>query len=523
MLSKFKHLKQLKQWMNRMLRPKDGDQDGHSDDDNAIDTQLNPNEDKRKTMILAGVIIVLAVLAYAGYSFLSPKKVNEEAVKQDNFVKIKDRTFTEEDTTSALSQQQSTIDELQRQLRLLSEKYDSLNKSQNKQQTEFNTQNTALQTQLKEAQEAMEKAIADQAQQPQQTQQKPLVTTAANMQPKGTRLDGSQNNDNALGDPRRYDPTHMAGVIPVMQSFSNPFIQAEHAKQAKLAEGNKYKRTWKNFVPTGTFCRAVLLGGADANAGVDSQGDTSPILFKIENNCILPNGKYSRLKGGFITASVYGRISSERGIVRLDNFSLVRKDGTILDIPVEGTAFDIGGKNGIRGIPVLKNGKIIQMSGLSGLLSGIGGALNQASTTTSVSPLGTTQSIDPSKVAQAGLGQGAQTALSKVAEYYLKLAEQYSPIIQLNAGAMVDIVFLKGFPIEDEKMMQRYENAVNNARMQSQQAANVQTIQIPTNPLMQNIPKPYGQMQANNTPTITPSLSYNQAFNETTQDKLGAY
>ena len=506
-----------------MLRPKNGDLDGHSDDDNVIDTQLNPNEDKRKTMILAGVIIVLAVLAYAGYSFLSPTKTKKAAATQDNFVKIKDRTFTEEDTTSALSQQQSTIDELQRQLRLLSEKYDSLNKSQNKQQAEFDSQNTALQTQLKEAQDAMKKAIED------QSHQKPLLNPAANQQPKGTRLDGSQsgqnnqNNDNALGDPRRYDPTHMAGVIPVMQSFSNPFIQAENAKKAKLAEGSKYKRTWKNFVPTGTFCRATLLGGADANAGVDSQGDTSPILFKIENNCILPNGKYSRLKGGFITASVYGRISSERGIVRLDNFSLVRKDGTILDIPVEGTAFDVGGKNGIRGVPVLKNGKIIQMSGLSGLLSGIGGAINQASTTTSVSPLGTTQSIEPSKVAQAGVGQGAQTALAKVAEYYLKLAEQYSPVIQLNAGAMVDIVFLKGFPIEDEKMMQRYENAVNNARVQSQQAANVQTIQIPTNPLMQNVPKPYGQMQANNTPTITPSLSYNQAFNETTQDKLGAY
>lgn len=519
MLSKFK---QLKQWMNRMLRPKNGDQDDHSDQSNAIDEQLNPNEDKRKTMILVGVIIVLGLLFYAGYSFLSPKKAKDDAATQDNFVKIKDRTFTEEDTTSALSQQQSTIDELQRQLRLLSEKYDSLNKSQNKQQEALDTQNTALQTQLKEAQDAMQKAIEDQAQQ----KALPLPNSAANQQPKqpkGTRLDGSQNNDQALGDPRRYDQTQMMGVIPVMQNFSNPFIQAEHAKEAQLAAGEKYKRTWKNFVPTGTFCRATLLGGADANAGVDSQGDTSPILFKVENNCILPNGKYSRLKGAFITASVYGRISSERGIVRLDNFSLVRKDGTILDIPVEGTAFDIGGKNGIRGVPVLKNGKIIQMSGLSGLLSGIGGAINQASTTTSVSPLGTTQSIDPSKVAQAGLGQGAQTALAKVAEYYLKLAEQYSPIIQLNAGAMVDIVFLKGFPIEDEKMMQRYENAVNNARVQSQQAANVQTIQIPTNTLMQNVPKPYGQMQANNTPTITPSLSYNQAFNETTQDKLGAY
>lgn len=513
----------LKQWIDRMMHIKRGD-----DGVDSVDLQ-NPNEDRKKTMILVVVIMVLGLLAYAGYSFLlSPSTRVKDRAKQDNYIKIKDREFTEEDNTSALSQQQSLIDELQKQLHLLSTQYDELNQSQSKQQAEFNSQTTALQTQLKEA---VKQAEAHQTEVLKSLADTSRLTMA---QPKGKRLDGSQSNEHALGEPKRFsqdDQVYPTGVIPVLQSFNNPFIKAEkaekteNAEKAKLAESEKYKRTWKNFVPTGTFCRATLLGGADANAGVDSQGDTTPIIFKVENRCILPNGKYSRLKGAFITASVYGRISPERGIVRLDNLSLVRKDGTILDIPVEGTAFDVGGKNGIRGIPVLKNGKIIQMSGMSGFLSGIGGALNQASTTTSVSPLGTTQSIDPGKVLQSGLGQGGQTALAKVADYYLKLAEQYSPIIEIRAGAQVDIVFLKGFPIEDEKMMQRYETAVNAARVQSQQAANVQTIQIPTNPLMQNIPKPYGQTQAGNPSLsgITRDLSYNQVFNETTQDKLGVY
>ena len=107
-----------------------------------------------------------------------------------------------------------------------------------------------MQTQLKEAQDAMKKALEDQAQQ----KALPLV----NQQPKGTRLDGSQsgqnnqNNENALGDPRRYDQTHMMGVIPVMQSFSNPFIQAEHAKEAKLAMiqlSNLWKKSYLTIKP----------------------------------------------------------------------------------------------------------------------------------------------------------------------------------------------------------------------------------------------------------------------------------
>ena len=519
-------LSKLRQWLGRWMNAQGDDESSHSDEVNPVNSPLNPNEDRKKTMILVVVIIVLGLLAYAGYSFLlSPSTRVKDRAKQDNYIKIKDREFTEEDNTSALSQQQLLIDELQKQLHLLSTQYDELNQSQSKQQAEFNSQTTALQTQLKEA---VKQAEAHQTEVSKILADTSRLTVA---QPTGKRLDGSQSNEHALGEPKRFsqdDQVYPTGVIPVLQSFNNPFIQAEKAEKtekAKLAEGEKYKRTWKNFVPTGTFCRATLLGGADANAGVDSQGDTSPIIFKVENRCILPNGKYSRLKGAFITASVYGQISPERGAVRLDNLSLVRKDGTILDIPVEGTAFDVGGKNGIRGIPVLKNDKIIQMSGLSGLLSGIGGAVNQASTTTSVSPLGAIQSIDPGKVVQSGLGQGGQTALAKMAEHYLKLAGQYSPIIEIRAGARVDIVFLKGFPIEDEKMMQRYETAVNAARVQSQQAANTQTIQIPTNPLMQTVPKPYGQTQAGSPSFngITPGLSYNQVFNETTKDKLGVY
>ncbi|MDP2516059.1 hypothetical protein Q8W15_15700 [Photobacterium damselae subsp. piscicida] len=41
---------------------------------------------------------------------------------------------------------------------------------------------------------------------------------------------------------------------------------------------------------------------------------------------------------------------------------------------------------------------------------------------------------------------------SKLSDYYIKLAEQYHPIIELNPGTVVNLVILKGFPLNPAKI-----------------------------------------------------------------------
>lgn len=486
------------------------------------DEQDNPNKDTKKTVILVVVILLLSLCFYGLYSFMFPsveKQVQKQA-KHDNWLKVRDNEFSEDNNTSALTAQQGKIDDIQKTLFQQTKKIEQLNKDladAKVKNEDYQQKQADLTTQLHHLLSDGKENNNDKSSRGEN------VNDASPSSPHGTKLDGTEN-QGALGDGQVMQSP--MSVAPMVQNFSNPYLLAE--AQHKARKQNQYKRTWKNYVPTGTFCRAVLMGAADANAGVDGQGNASPILFKIMNNCVLPNGKYSKIKNAFITASVYGRISSERGEVRLENISYIRKDGSILDMPVEGTAFDVSGKNGIRGIPVMRNGKIIQMSGLSGFLSGVGSAVSQSSQTVSTSALGSTTTLNGGDVFKAGLGKGAETALSKIADYYIKLAEQYSPIIQLRAGAMVDIVFLKGFPIEDEKMIARYEKATNDARLQAQQSKNMQTIQIPTNPLMNKLPTPISQggntssqsMTNSQMPQYQTSLDYNRQFNETAQDRL---
>lgn len=459
------------------------------------DAELHPNKDPKKTVVLVIVVLTLLGMLALGYHFLMTPPKRSMAKKQSDYIRIKNRAFSEADNTSALSHQQATIEALEKQLSDQAKHIEALTASHKKQQDDFSQQHTALQQQM---------TAAFQSSGNTHTTAEPCADhhCSVNLKPSEGHSSsaqpflGAENNSQAFGQGESHPSLYATSTE--LQTFENPFV-GEMKPEVK-----PYQRTWKNYIPTGTFCRAVILGGADANAGVDAQGDTAPIMFKVMNHCTLPNGKRSQLKGAFITASTYGQMSSERGMVRLDNLSLTKKDGTILDIPVEGTAFDIGGKNGIRGIPDLKNSKVIQASGAAGFLSGIGSALTQSAKTTSVSALGSTESLNTGGVFKAGLGQGTQSALGKIADYYLKLAEQYSPVIPLNPGAMVDIVFLKGFPIENEEMMKRYEATVNQARADEKAGQNGQTITLPNIP---KIPTADNFMSNANLP------SYNQAFN----------
>jgi conjugal transfer pilus assembly protein TraB len=244
---------------------------------------------------------------------------------------------------------------------------------------------------------------------------------------------------------------------------------------------NNLRRTIHNYVPAGSFVTAVLTGGADANAGVNGQGDTAPIMFRTLNDGFLPNGKQSKLKDCFVTAATYGEVSSSRGIVRTQRLSCIFADDQILDIPIQGTAFNFG-RNGIRGTTVMRNGKIVQMAGVSGLFTGLGDTAQAMSQTTAVSPLGTTTTIDANDALLNLAGASAESVGSKLADYYIKMAEQYHPIIELNPGTIVNIVFLEGFDLDTSLA------EASNRRGDASEATELATVETVHNPLIDQLP-----------------------------------
>lgn len=243
------------------------------------------------------------------------------------------------------------------------------------------------------------------------------------------------------------------------------------------------------YVPAGTFAKAVMIGGADASAAVNAQSNPSPMLFRIVEEGTLPNHEKSHLKDCVVTAAVVGDISSERGLIRLESLSCTFPSKEIVDQSVEGTIFGSEGKNGVRGRPVWREGALLQRAFAAGALSGISEGISQTYTSNSISPQGNVATIDPSKVAQVGLGKGVGKAMDKLADYNIQRAEQYHPVIQLSAGAVVDVVFLKGFFLDGKKhenqdtSVGNYSSSIQSQGMSSLFSANTDESQtLPLSP-----------------------------------------
>ena len=93
-------------------------------------------------------------------------------------------------------------------------------------------------------------------------------------------------------------------------------------------------------------------------------------------------------------------------------------------------------------------GAIVARSVLAGFFSGIGDAIKAQTTTVSISPLGQTQAIDPSQMLQAGAGGGISSAAKEISKFYLDLARQTMPVIEVGAVRDVTLVISEGVELE---------------------------------------------------------------------------
>jgi conjugal transfer pilus assembly protein TraB len=206
-------------------------------------------------------------------------------------------------------------------------------------------------------------------------------------------------------------------------------------------------RTLDNFLPI-SFTRAVLLGGLDAPTGGQSQSNPHPVLLRLEDNAMLPNRFRGQVRECFVIGAGYGDLSSERAYIRTEKLSCVRHDGLAMELNIKGSIFGEDGKVGVRGRLVSKQGQVLANALIAGVVSGLGAGLQASVTNTNNSPLGSVQTVDSNNALQAGLGQGLGKAMDRMAQYYISLAEKMFPIIEVDAGRLVDVVLTEGVVLD---------------------------------------------------------------------------
>lgn len=225
------------------------------------------------------------------------------------------------------------------------------------------------------------------------------------------------------------------------------------------------------FMPAGSMFSAVLLTGVDMPTSAATQQSPVPVVFRVKREAILPNFVSIDVRECFLLGSGYGQMSSERAIIRGEALTCVTEKGNVIETAFNAFIVGTDGKVGIPGRLVSKQGALIARSLLAGVFSGIaGGSTRTLVPSLNVYP-GTNQlwqDSDVEKIVESGAKGGIQTAARSIADFYLKMAQETFPVIEISAGQGVTVVATTGssLPLKGTTQLQAPGNAPNNNVLQ---------------------------------------------------------
>jgi conjugal transfer pilus assembly protein TraB len=228
------------------------------------------------------------------------------------------------------------------------------------------------------------------------------------------------------------------------------FSTADTSTASKISKGNTVYTDSPNYLPPNSFASARVIVGVDASAGVNSQSDPLPVVLRITGpaRSVLQNGKLltTKVQGCLVNGAARGDLSSEKVYVKLQKMTCPQPGGRYAVSEVKGfLAF--GGKTGVRGRVVSREGGLVTQAFIAGLFGGFGRGFSanansvfQGTTITN----GKRDKLSAGELLEGGFGEGAAQTGDMVSKYLIERAEQYQPVIEMPTGIDVEIVFLEG-------------------------------------------------------------------------------
>ena len=370
--------------------------------------ELDPKNKKRVIWSLVGILILLVTLT--GYNIRSRTTKRLQSVQRSREIQIEPDLI-----------QKTMLQEERRQLAELKEKVKKLEKDVKKKEA-----NTMAGIPAPETVEKTKKILPP----PPPEQRWPLPIGG------GT--------GKSTPPPGKKEP-QMIGDISVL---SNPAI-TESTKQDK-------KKGRTVYLPP-SFMEAKLLTGFDASTSGKGTSNPEPLLLRIQTPAVLPNDVKRELEGCFVIAEAVGRLDKERADVRLVSLSCLSNEGkAVIDTPIKGFVTDADSKVGLAGRVVSRMGAATARTILAGFFEGMGDMLKSAATTQSTSALGTTTSVDSSQIAKYSIGGGLSEGANSLHDFYLSLAKQATPVIEVGATKKITVIISEGKELQI-KELKNYE------------------------------------------------------------------
>ncbi|WP_448205437.1 TrbI/VirB10 family protein [Azospirillum sp. sgz302134] len=275
-------------------------------------------------------------------------------------------------------------------------------------------------------------------------------------------------------------------------------------------------------IPAGSILSGTLITGMDAPTGQSARKDPFPALLRLKMEAILPNRFMLDVKDCFVLMGGFGDLSSERAYLRAETISCVRNDGRIVETRLEAYATGGDGKSGVRGRLVSKQGQLIGRALMAGFMEGVSKAFDVKpvpviQTPTSSGSLARKQQYQSNfseDSFQSAAVAGASSALDRIAQFYIDLAEATQPVVEVDAGRAIDMVVTRGTKLDFSRKgssMPTSGSAVERGAGKPGAGAGALFPDLPTAPTTPAVPttpvhKSPGRL--NNTPSSRSHTSY---------------
>lgn len=202
------------------------------------------------------------------------------------------------------------------------------------------------------------------------------------------------------------------------------------------------------YLPKGSMLTGVLMTGVDAPTASSASDNPTPVLVRVKKEAILPNYfRIDEVRECFVLMSGYGELSSERAHFRGESISCVREDGEVIEEDFKAFAVGEDGKAGLKGTLVTRNGAVLANALMAGFANGLASAFNVtpvATISTDSSGQQQYQDVFSTSALQGGAATGASESMERLADYYMDMADEMHPVIEVGAGRVVDMVITKG-------------------------------------------------------------------------------
>lgn len=199
-----------------------------------------------------------------------------------------------------------------------------------------------------------------------------------------------------------------------------------------------------NLVPltAGTILSGTLINGLYVPISSTGNNDPMPAIFRIKRDALMPNfNSSSEVVECIIVASSKAAVESIRVEFRASTLTCINRNGVATEDAIKAMSTGYDGSSGVQATLISRNSELLMRTAMAGFLQGLTDIFSQTSLeVNSEDGVYAVSGKDLTNLTGSAAIGGAGTALERLADYYMDLADKMMPTLHVKPGTQVDFI-----------------------------------------------------------------------------------